>query len=214
MPGALARVHVRTGHSILYDVAKGAVIRSIHVAGTLRFDPDCDTRLNVGLIVVEAGVTPRESGFDCESHAAAMNGHKSRPALVVGTHDRPISAAHSAVIRLAPVEGLDAAECPAIVCCGGRMEFHGARLSRSWLKLGKNAAKGETSVVLAEPVTGWRAGDRVIVTATRKQEVRDEDNVPSVRLHAQTEERVIRAIDGPKLMLDAPLAFAHQGAGA
>jgi uncharacterized protein (DUF2237 family) len=214
VPGAGARVHVRTGHSIVYDAASDSVIRSIHVAGTLRFDPDRNTRLDVGLIVIEAGETPRESGFDCESHAATMTGHTRKPAFIVGTQDHPIPAAHSAVLRLAPVAGLDAEECPAIVCCGGRMEFHGAPLSRSWLKLGKSAAKGDTSVVLAEPVTGWRAGDRVIVTATRKQEVRDEGSVPSVRLHAQTEERTIRAIDGTKLTLHAPLAFGHQGAGA
>ena len=47
------------------------------------------------------------------------------------------------------------------------MDFHGAELPRTWVKLGATAAKGETTVSLAEPVPGWRVGDRVIVTATR-----------------------------------------------
>ena len=211
VPGAAARVQIRPGHVITYDAAAGPVIRSIHVAGTLRFDRERNTRLDVGLIMIQASDDPRESGFDCESHTAPMASHASRPALEVGTPDQPVAAGHSALIRLAPVSGLDPEECPAIVCCGGRMDFHGARLSRSWVKLGATAAKGATSVVLAEPVTGWRVGDRIIITATRKQQVRDEGDIPSVRLHPETEERVVRAIDGLKLTLDAPLEFAHLG---
>ena len=42
--------------------------------------------------------------------------------------------------------------CPAIVCCGGRMDFHGAPLNRTWVKLGATAKKGDTAVSLAEPV--------------------------------------------------------------
>ena len=50
--------------------------------------------------------------------------------------DRPIDAGHTALIRLAYVDGMDKESCPAIVCCGGRMDFHGAPLSRTWVKLG------------------------------------------------------------------------------
>src|ERR1019366_1148820 len=48
-PAAGARVQVRAGHTITYDMKSDRVIRSIHVAGTLRFSPDKDTRLDVGL---------------------------------------------------------------------------------------------------------------------------------------------------------------------
>src|SRR5436305_7805613 len=37
VPGAGARVQVRTGHEVIYDVASDEVIRSIHVAGRLVF---------------------------------------------------------------------------------------------------------------------------------------------------------------------------------
>ena len=46
------------------------------------------------------------------------------------------------------------------------MDFHGAPMSRTWMKLGATASKGARQVSLADPVTGWRVGDRVIVTAT------------------------------------------------
>jgi len=44
------------------------------------------------------------------------------------------------------------------------MDFHGAPLSRTWVDLGRDALRGDRTVTLAEPVTGWRPGDQVIVT--------------------------------------------------
>jgi hypothetical protein len=212
VPGAGARVQVRSGHAIIYDIQSDAAIRSIHIAGTLQFDPNRDTRLDVGLIKIQNGDDPCESGFDCESHPGPPPG-TARAALFVGSPDRPISRDHTARVRLTWVEGLDPEECPAIVCCGGRMELHGAELSRTWVKLAETATKGSATVVLDQHVTGWKVGDRLIVTATKMQSVRDEGNVPSVRENPQTEERTLQAIDGHRLSLDSPLAFAHSATG-
>jgi len=210
-PVAGARVQVRAGHIITYDVRTDGAIRSIHIAGTLRFDPDRDTRLDVGLIKIQAGDNPGESGFDCESHGTGPVPDHAQAALEVGAPDRPIARDHTALIRLTSVPGLDPDECPAIVCCGGRMDLHGAELGRAWVKLGATAAKASTTLVLAQPVSGWRVGDRIIVTATHRQKVPDEGYVSSVRSRPETEARTIREIDGPRLTLDAPLAFNHAG---
>lgn len=99
------------------------------MAGTLRFDPDHSRRLVVGLIKIQAGDDAGESGFDCEIHVEPPPPGALRPALEVGTPDRPIAEGRSAVIRVAPAAGLDPEECPAIVCCGGRMDFHGTSMS-------------------------------------------------------------------------------------
>ncbi len=176
-------------------------IRSIHIAGVLRFDPETDTRLDVGLIKIQAGDDASESGFDCESHAVTPSPRPERATLEVGAPDRPIARDHTALIRLTPAAGLDPDECPAIICCGGRMDFHGAEMSQTWVKLGDTAAKGMTTLTLAEPVSGWRVGDRVIVTATNRQRVADQGDVPSVRAHPQTEERTIRVLEGSRLTL-------------
>jgi hypothetical protein len=213
VPGAGARVQVRTGHVVTYDVACDAPIRSIHVAGTLRFDPELDTRLVVGLIKVQAGDDPGESGFDCEEHVKVPEPGAVRAALEVGMPDHPVSAGHRAVIRLAAVPGLDTRECPAIVCCGGRMDIHGAEMPRTWVKLGTAVASGSTTVTLSEPVPGWRIGDRVILTATRYETIPDEPDAPGVRDRHETEERTIRGIDGHRLELDAPLEHDHTAAG-
>lgn len=213
VPGAGDRVQVRTGHAVTYDVVSDAAVRSIHVAGTLRFDPDRDTRLVVGLIKIQAGDDAGESGFNCEVHVKPPAPGALRPALEVGMPDRPIAEGHRAVIRLAPAAGLDPEECPAIVCCGGRMDFHGAPMSRTWVKLGAPAQKGKAEVTLAQPVPGWRPGDRVIVTATNYPHIKGETKLPDLRAHHETEERFIRRVDGTRLELDRPLDFDHRAEG-
>jgi hypothetical protein len=55
VPGAGARVLIRPGHAVTYDVSSDQAIRSIFVGGTLRFATDRSTRLDVGLIKVQAG---------------------------------------------------------------------------------------------------------------------------------------------------------------
>jgi hypothetical protein len=209
-PGPGSRVQIQTGHVVTFDTQTDGPIRSIHIAGTLRFDPDRDTRLDVGLIKIRSGDDPSETDLDCEAHIPIPSPAVKRPALEVGTPERPVNADHRAIIRLAMVEGLDPKECPAIICCGGRMDFHGAPMSRTWVKLGAKATVGDKTLRLSEPVTGWKAGDRIIVTATRRQTVADDGEVPSVREAAQTEERTVTEVSGDRVTLNDPLNFDHE----
>jgi hypothetical protein len=213
LPAAGARVQIRTGHTVIYDMKSEHAIRSIHVAGTLSFARDRDTRLDVGLIKIQPGDEASENGFDCDAHAVAPEPGTLRPALEVGTSDQPIPAAHTALVRLTYVDGLDKQTCPAIICCGGRMDFHGAPLSRSWVKLGATAKKGDNAVTLAEAITGWKVGDRIIVTMTGIAPTSGYPHPGSNPEGTTTEERTIKAIDGSKLTLSAPLEHEHQGAG-
>jgi hypothetical protein len=213
LPPAGARVQVRTGHVVTYDLKSDQVIRSIHVAGTLRFPPDRDTRLDVGLIKIQAGDDHSEDGFDCEAHAAEPEPGKPRPVLEVGTPDQPIAAGHTALIRLTYVTGLDRQSCPAIVCCGGRMDFHGAPLSRSWVKLGATARNGDNTVTLAEPVSGWKVADRIIVTMTGVAPSSSYSHPGPDPKGTTSEERTIQAIDGATLTLKTPLEHEHLASG-
>jgi hypothetical protein len=67
-PAAGARVQIRTGHTVSYDMKSDAAIRSIHVAGVLTFARDRDTVLTVGLIKIQAGNDASEDGFNCDAH--------------------------------------------------------------------------------------------------------------------------------------------------
>ncbi len=208
VPADGARVHIAPGTKVIYDIQSKATIRAVYVAGTLTFSPGTDTQLNVGVLKVEAGDEPTEGGFDCDAHVMEPEPGKPQPALEVGTPLAPIAAGHTALIRLVAVEGQDKQSCPAIVNCGGRMDFHGANLSRTWVKLGATARKGESTVVLEEPVTGWRVGDRIVITAT--QLGRD---IGQGTDRLQTEERFIKSIDGNRIAFDGPLVNDHLGEG-
>ncbi|MDB5306424.1 MAG: hypothetical protein JWO38_626 [Gemmataceae bacterium] len=205
VPGAGARVQIREGHRVEYDVKADAVIRAINVGGVLAFAPDRDTLLNVGLVKIQPGEEYSEDGFDCDAHMVKADASRPMPALEVGTPDRPVAAGKTAVIRLHFVEGMNKESCPAVICCGGRWDSHGTPLSRTWVKLGAPAKAGDTAVSLAEPATGWSAGDRVIVTGTQTHGPAKTESV--------TEERTVLAVEGTTLTLDRPLAMAHLGAG-
>ncbi len=204
VPAASARVHVRTGHTVTYDLNSDQAIRSIHIAGTMSFARDKNTRLDVGLIRIQAGDVPTEDGFECDMHMPTVNPALTRPALEVGSLDAPIDAKYTATIRLVYFPVHDKLSFPAIVCCGGRWDMHGTPMSRTWVKLGTTAKKGDTVVTLAEPVTGWKVGDHVILPSTKYQAYKDTKT---------TEERFIKAIDGVKITLNEPLEAEHFAEG-
>ena len=214
VPRAGARVLIRAGHTVTYDISSEQAIRVIHVAGTLTFATDRNTRLDVGLIRVQPGEDTSEDGFDCDAHMEQLAPGIRTSALVVGSPDQPVRADVTARLRLRAFDGMDRDTCPAIVCCGGRMEFHGTPMSRTWVKLGQTARKGDTTLQLAEPVTGWRVGDRVIVTATERDGRKRSTLRPGASgRRAFTEERTIAALVGLSLTLDQSLDHNHEVRG-
>src|SRR5882672_8690190 len=214
VPPAGSKVLIRPGHTVLYDVVSDQAIRSVHVGGTLRFATDRDTRLDVGLIKVQPGEDCVEDGFNCDVHLTPPAEGAERPTLEVGSVDQPVAADKRALIRLVYFDGMDKETCPAIISCAGRMEFHGAPMNRTWVKLGATAKAGDAEVTLSEPVTGWRAGDKVILTATKRDENESGTRRPGKRNRKVfTEERTIKAVDGSKLTLDAAVEVEHLGAG-
>jgi len=213
VPPSGASVQIREGHAVTYDVSSTQPIRAIFIAGKLSFAADRDTRMEVGLIKVQAGNDTTEDGFNCDAHLPDPDPAKPRPAFEVGTWDKPVAPGHTALIRLTYFEGMDKQSCPAIVCCGGRMEFHGAEMNHTWLKLGASVKAGATEIPLAEAVTGWKAGDHVFITGTVRQNKRAKTFLASVRLSTQTEERTVKEVRGSALIIDQPLQFGHEGDG-
>ena len=220
VPKAGDRVVIRAGHQVAYDVASEDVIRLVQIAGTLDFARDRSTRLEAGLITITANEEPAEEGFDCHAVMKEMKGmpESSRPALLVGRPGSPIPAEFSAIIRLHYIEGMDKLSCPGIICCGGRMEFHGAPMPQTWLKIRQTADAGAASVYVDEWAEGWKQGDQIIVTSTKRQ--KDGRGVGGDFLAgAQTEERRIIGLSrrdftgGYALKLDRPLAFSHFAEG-
>jgi hypothetical protein len=196
-------VLIRPGHRVVYASKSDQAFRSIHVSGVLAFDPDKDTLLAVGLLKIQPGENTAEEGFDCDAHIEMPKEGEAKPALEIGTLDQPIRK--SAIIRLTYFEGMNKDSLPALICCGGRMDLHGTPMSRTWVKLGADATKGALVVTLSEPVTGWKVGDRLLVTGTK-----DPDEQRGVHY---TEEATITGIVDNKLTLDQALKFNHLGTG-
>jgi hypothetical protein len=213
VPAAGSRVQIRAGHEVVYDQESVTSIRAIFVAGRLTFATDRDTRLDVGIIRIQAGDSISEEGVDPDVHASHAQPGQPAPALEVGTAARPVERGHTALVRLVYFEGMDRQAWPGIVDCGGRMEIHGAELSQTWTKLGATARTGDKRIVLSERVEGWRVGDRVLLSSTTRQNKAQKTFRPSVRDNTQTEERFISGIEGAEITLDRPLEFDHIGDG-
>lgn len=83
------------------------------------------------------------------------------------------------------------------VTAGGRMDINGSPKPQVWSKLAATAATGTNLLVLEKSPTGWRLGDRVVVTPTGKSA-------------DQVEIKTISAIQGKRITLSAPLAYTHE----
>ncbi len=223
LPAAGDSVLIRSDHQVVYDVDSTTILRAVHVSGVLRFRTDMDTRLEVGLIRIEAGDRFVEEGFDCDGHDPNSHTAASQAELWVGSSQHPIQAEHRCLIRLHPTPGVDQKSWPAIVCCGGRMEIHGAPMNRTWVKLSRAADAGATRLFLSDAVTNWRAGDRILVTGTARQEpiagVQTEhvSDAPSseVRFLASPPDSSsgmsMAAGSQQRLTIDQPLGLTHRG---
>lgn len=212
-PRAGDRVQIRPDHAVIYDVDSSDALRMVHVAGTLTFARDRNTRLDVGLLKIQSGDDAAEDGADCDAHSdhgAPGTLAASQPVLEIGTTDHPIPAGITATIRLVYFPGANKETEPAIVDCGGRWDLHGAPMSRTWVKLGAEARAGDQVVRLEMPVTGWKTGDSVLITTS---ELMGYENRPR-RMGENadfygTERRTISGIDGASIRLDRPLKKAH-----
>ena len=219
VPGKDDRVLVARGTKVEYDVSSKAVLRMIQVVGTLSFARDRDTELNVGLVKVQNSDTCSEGGFACDFAHTTKGGEPGSapagtlPSLLIGTPEEPIPAKHTARIRLHYLEGMNKDDAPVIACCSARMEIHGSPIGQTWTELGDNAKPGDDKVVITESPTGWRIGDEIIVTASKRGGSGSYREGARRSNSAQTETRRIKAIDGNTLTLDKPLEFEHYGTG-
>jgi hypothetical protein len=214
LPGAGDVVQIRPGHSVIYDVNSDKALRMLHVGGTLTFSREQNTRLDVGLLLIQPGNTPNLDGVDCSAHAmdqpASTSPNALPAALEIGTADWLIPTGITATIRLVYFPGANKETEPAIINCGGRWDVHGAPMSPTWMKLASPARAGDVSITSSEAASGWKTGDHIIVTSSGNL---SEANKSKHRYESSnqfgTEERTIAKIDGATIQLDRPLNNPH-----
>ncbi len=181
-------VSIGAGHAVTYDVMAEAALRSVVVrpGGALRFRTDVGTKLVLSNLVVDEGGELR-----------------------IGTASEPVEAEVRAeiVIANAPLDlGADPQQWGNGLVCRGTLTMHGAAKSPTHARLAAEPRAGDATLSLSQPVTGWRAGDRLVLPDSRWV-----NDAPDL---AQLELATLAGVsnDGRVLMLASPVQFEHPGA--
>ena len=188
VPEAGQGVLIRAGHTVTYDAVSDSALPCLDVEGTLTFSTERNTRLKVGTITVLDGAR-----------------------LEVGTPERPVPAGVSAEVVIAD-QRVDTAVDPGQFGTGligmGTVRIAGAEKSATFVRLAAEPLAGQSTLKLEQAVTGWRAGDKLVLPDTRqlRQNERGFSYVP------QWEELTIASVAGDTVTLTKPLAFDHKGA--
>lgn len=160
-------------------------LQSVHVNGTLAFDPQSNTKLRADTIVGAAS---------------------SR--IEVGTEHTPIAASASAEIEFVTEIPLDRENDPDQHGRGmltmGECAFHGAEKT-SWSSLAHHATAGDEAIELSAEPVGWDEGDTIALPGQRPY---DEESYPEFEDH-EDELREIVDIDGPVVHFADPLEHDH-----
>jgi PKD repeat protein len=190
LPGTGDIVDVMPGTTVTYDVNSEVALNTVAIqaSGSLKFRPDVNTNMVVGNLEVLPG------GY-----------------LEIGTASNPILGNVMANIDIAN-QAIDTTLDPEQFGTGlivlGKMTSYGAQHT-PYVGLSQEAHAGDTVLHLASAVTGWRAGDKLVLPDTRQLDY----NQHGSNYVPQWEELVVASVsaDGLSVTLTAPLQFDHLG---
>lgn len=188
-------VRIPSNITVNFDDPSG-VATCVGIAGTLSFSRSVSSQLTATHILVFP------TGY-----------------LDIGNITNPIPNGVTAVIEFAdtPINtssptayGFDPSQFGNGLIGLGKVTMHGAPLAEAFMRVSVEPLVGATTLSFANPVTGWRVGDKVKIPDTRQLQNNELGNnyVP------QDEERSIVGISpsGTVLTLASPLNFNHKGA--
>ncbi len=188
LPAADDVISIGNGMTISYDQVSDIKVTTVAImeGGTLDFRTDMSTRLRVtNLLVMEGGT------------------------LTVGTTENPVSAQVKAEIIINDVP-IDTTKDPSQYGNGmivfGKVSMHGAAMSDTFVRLAVEPRAGDTTLTLSVPVSGWKAGDRIIIPDSRQWH----DAIGIYQLERPTISSISE--DGHTIFLTQPLNYDHLGA--
>jgi hypothetical protein len=137
--------------------------------------------------------------------------------LQIGTAANPVAANVSAQV-IFPDQALDLVHDPEQFGNGlialGKVTIYGAAKNQTFLPLAVEPHAGDTTLTLSQPVTGWRAGDRLELPDTRQLTWETSPDNPDAAYYSQRELPTITSVsaDGRTVTLTQPLVYDHLGA--
>jgi hypothetical protein len=182
-------VWVSSNTTVTYDAVSNAALDclGIQAGAALTFRTDINTRLTVGTMMIMPNGT-----------------------LDVGTTAQPISPNVTANIVIAD-QAINLAVDPDQYGTGilgfGNVSMVGATKD-SFVALATAPQAGDTTLTLAQPVTGWQPGDRLVLPDSRQ--VYGGVDIPFSQMEWETP--TIQSISGTTVTLTQPLLYNHPGA--
>ncbi len=187
----LASDVVRVGHAVAYATTTGtAAVVGIAAGASLRFATAQNTRLTVATLLVMPGGT-----------------------LEIGTEAAPVDPGVTSEVVIRN-QALAATGDPdqfgtGLLCVDGTLRIHGAPRTPTFVRLAQAPTVGATSFALAQPVSGWRAGDKLLLPDS-DQPLTESSGVP--HSYDQEEVGIATIANGGTTVTFAPaLAFDHPG---
>jgi hypothetical protein len=187
-PGRDDKVKIASGHNVIFDTFSDAPLDCVEVDGVLRFATDKDTRMKVGnLMVTDTG------------------------SLEIGTVSKPVAASVIAEIIIADRlidREVDLGQIGTGIEGLGKITMHGSLKTPTFVRLAREPAAGDATLLLEEPVSGWMQDDRLVIPDTRQLR----SNERGANYEPQDEQIPIASVSGNQVVLRKPLRFAHKGA--
>ncbi len=192
LPGAGDVVAIAANTTVTYDLVSDVHLQTVVVqaGGHMKFKTDVNTKIIVGnFLVLEGGE------------------------LEVGTVATPIRADVTAKILIAD-QALDLDMDPRQLGTGlivlGKVSMHGAGKSPTFVRLAVEPKAGDWTLTLAQPVSGWRPGDVLVLPDSRQLTVNQVNASDPYQIDELTLQSV--SADGKVLTLASPLQYHHPGA--
>jgi hypothetical protein len=182
---------VRVGHVVSYDGVAGiADVVGIAAGARLVFRTDISTRLQVGILLVMPG-----------------------GAIEIGTPQSPLPPSQTAEIVIRD-RALDLTADPkqfgtGVLSIDGTVSIHGSARAPTFVRLAAAPRAGDSTLSLAQPVSGWQPGDAVSLPDSRQLPDTGADRHTYLRL----ETRVVQSVspDGVTVTLAPALQYDHPG---
>jgi hypothetical protein len=191
IPTAGDIVDITSGFSITYDLNSTVALNTVEVqgGGDLHFRTDINTQIIVGNFLVLFGGS-----------------------LEVGTKTTPIASNVFANILIADQANnttIDPMQYGSGLIVLGSVTMFGAARTPTYVALATEPHAGDTTLTLAQPVTGWQAGDEIVIPDSRQLTLQQQSNYL-----AEYDDVFIQSVsaDGLVVTLSSPLLYDHPGA--